>query len=436
MPLKDIKSMLKQAMGLHADSIGDSSVRRAVEHRMATLSLSDMKGYVDRVLSDNDELIELIEEIIVPETWFFRNINSFNALRDCAASLKGKATHERLDVLSIPCSSGEEAYSIVMALLEAGFSRKEFHVDAIDISNRSLRKAKRGIYGKHSFREEGETEYWQAKYFSKTVSGYKIDPELKSCVSFRHGNILSPDLTFIEKHYDIIFCRNLLIYFDRKMQKEALSIIHRALKDDGILFIGHGETSQLTESQFEKIPSPRAFAYRKTPQDNKNRGSKDVLHLLGEAYSKLEDTIRKGSLTVLPKVKGRYPVVDLDSAGDKEKVSHLGASVSNIGLVEKAIQDGDILLAENLCEKYLELNTESAEGYYFRGLIAYLLGSEPSAEECLKKALYLDPNNYHALGLLAILAEKKGDGKAADAYRRREERVIKRKPHINQSSDK
>lgn len=434
MPLKNIKQILKESMGLHADSIGDSSVQRAVEHRMAAVSVSNMGKYLELVLADNVELLELIEEVIVPETWFFRNINAFTALKSKVLELLGNGGATPLRLLSIPCSTGEEAYSIAMMLLDVGLTERDFHVDAVDISHRSLKKAKRGIYGKHSFREEGVMEYWQGKYFSHLASGFKINDEVKACVTFRQGNILAQELGLLVTAYDVIFCRNLLIYFDREMQRQVLDKLYDALKDKGVLFIGHGETSQIHAAKWHKIQPARSFAYAKEQGSKEAVYGKDILKLLSDAYSKLEATVKASAVTAPVVDKGKSQTFSAIPENVAPPVSAPAVAISSISEIEALIQKGQLEDAEALCQAYITTHPESAEAHYFQGLAHYMMDRIPSAEENLKKTLYLDPDNYRALGLLALLSEKKGDLQAADTYRRREARVLKRKPHVKDSN--
>jgi len=162
-----IKNLLHKVIGLHVDTVGESSVDRAISHRMHATTCGNASEYYKLVKKDKLELDELIEEIVVPETWFFRNITPFEVLRDNA--LKSHVDFEKtgklkkynnkypspLRILSIPCSSGEEPYSIAMMLSEAGLKGDDFLIDAIDISKQALKKSQRAIYGKHSFREKG-----------------------------------------------------------------------------------------------------------------------------------------------------------------------------------------------------------------------------------------------------------------------------------------
>jgi len=197
--------------------------------------------------------------VVVPEPWFFRSKTPFDAVNKCLSEMV--AARESLKILSFPCATGEEPYSIAMWLMAAGFSEADFNIDGVDVSKRALTKARRGIYGQHSFRED-EVNI-KDKFFKKTRSGYQILPEVKKHVAFSKANIIIDSICPSGEYYDIIFCRNLLIYFDRDTQNIVLDKLRLILKDGGVLFVGHAETTQIKKEYFTKINMPKAFAYRK-----------------------------------------------------------------------------------------------------------------------------------------------------------------------------
>src|SRR5262249_55035918 len=146
-----------------------------------------LEDYWQRVRGSSDELQELIETVVIPETWFFRDVEAFTALvrlvTDEWLPSHGTAV---LRVLSVPCSTGEEPYSLIMALLDGGLSRKEIKVNAVDISARALARARRGEYGPNSFR--GKNLDFRDRYFRPTAKGYSVAEWLSEMVNFRQGN--------------------------------------------------------------------------------------------------------------------------------------------------------------------------------------------------------------------------------------------------------
>ena len=146
-PLARLEELLGRRIGLLASTIGTRGLELAVDARMRDLSLSDRLAYLGRVLSQPAELDALIEELVVPETWFFRDEEPFRYLVRWAQTVWPELGRPApIRVLSIPCSTGEEPYSVAMALIDAGFPPGRFQVDAFDLSERALQAARRGVY--------------------------------------------------------------------------------------------------------------------------------------------------------------------------------------------------------------------------------------------------------------------------------------------------
>ncbi len=163
MGLADIENLLKETMGLNVASIGSPAVARAVQERLSACHLPDLGAYWNRIRASESELQQLVETVVVPETWFFRDRESFTALARLVREewLSGRR-QDLVRLLSLPCSTGEEPYSMAMALLDAGVPAERFHVDAVDISARVLSHAGRGIYGRNSFRGQDLCPAWNA----------------------------------------------------------------------------------------------------------------------------------------------------------------------------------------------------------------------------------------------------------------------------------
>lgn len=145
-----IEAMLRQKIGLDANSIGSRTIARAVEQRRVACGLRDHSSYFQHLQTSAKELEELIETVVVPETWFFRDKEPFVYLSQYVTSQWLKANFSILRVLSVPCSTGEEPLSIAMTLLDSGLAPNQFGIDAVDISKRALLKAKQAIYSKRA----------------------------------------------------------------------------------------------------------------------------------------------------------------------------------------------------------------------------------------------------------------------------------------------
>jgi len=255
-----IEAMLRQKIGLDANSIGSRTIARAVEQRRLACGLPDLTSYLRRLQTTARELEELIETVVVPETSFFRDKEPFVYLSQYVTTEWLKAS-SILRVLSVPCSTGEEPLSIAMTLLDSGLAPTQFCIDAVDISKRALLKAKQAIYSRRSFRG-GDFLQAKQRYFRSLADGYEVRPFVRDTVKFMQGNLLKPGF-LSEGKYQIIFCRNLLIYLDYAARSQALQALDRALALPGLLFVGAAETAQITAKHYTSIDHPFAFAYRK-----------------------------------------------------------------------------------------------------------------------------------------------------------------------------
>ena len=192
MGLAALEELLKASMGLNAASIGSSAIARAAEERLAACRLGDLQAYLERVRTSGTELQALIEAVVVPETWFFRDRHAFTALARLAHE-RWLPTHPEgsLSVLSLPCSTGEEPYSMAMALLDASVPAHRFRVDAVDISARNLAKGMGAVYGNNSFR--GQDLGFRDRHFDATAGGYRLRETVRHQVRLQQGNLFAAD---------------------------------------------------------------------------------------------------------------------------------------------------------------------------------------------------------------------------------------------------
>lgn len=432
MPFPSIKRLLHQKIGLNASSIGDSSIERAIKHRLSANKITEVKEYYEVLLANSEELYDLVEEVVVPETWFFRNNSPFEAFNEYVTkTIEPKLQkNEKIKILSIPCSTGEEPYSIAISLHRAGVSLDRIEIDAIDISKRSLTKAKRGIYGKNSFRGDDATV--KSNYFTKGGAGYRVNDEIREVVSFKQANFLNVTLSPEPANYHAIFCRNLMIYFDRETQRMALDKLFRALMERGVLFVGHAEASQVNRKNFVQLYSAKTFGYVKVSESKSRKTTRrgKSPEKVPEQWASVFDQLSKINPESIQSRRENQSLAR-HKYNTKELPEHKAESVApKISLIsiERLANQGKYDEAINLCEAYLEKNPASSEAYYLLGLVRDLNGDPTQADILLRKAIYLNPNHEQALILAALLAEKRGDIEAALSYKRRAKRVSERNP--------
>lgn len=430
-----IEALLQQKIGLNAKTIGSRAIGKSINRRMLDCNLSNLTTYLNLLQTSTKELEALIEDIVIPETWFFRDRKPFEFLSQYIKTewLPGYRG-QPLRVLSIPCSTGEEPYSIAITLLEAGLTSKDFNIEAVDISRKALLLAQRGVYSQNSFR--GCTTAFQKQYFTQVENAYQLDKTIIDKIKFRAGNLLDPQFSITRKPYHIIFCRNLLIYLEQSARKQVIHVLSKLLNNHGLLFLGYSETGQVLSSGFARIRYPTAFAFRKESDDQ----ASDIMPAPSLKSLELPKTVP----TALSKnnSKKQYKTAFKSSQNNERiKVSNLTTLNSHEELLFNEVQLPDLNLpnslkiarnfadkgqlkeAASLCKSYLSEHPLNAETYFLLGQVYQAEGNEQQAEQYFQKAIYLDPNHYEALIHLALLKEYYGDQKSAIILRQRIERL-------------
>jgi chemotaxis protein methyltransferase CheR len=214
------------------------------------------------------ELIALLNEITIGETCFFRSQPQLDAMRTIVIpkvlEAKAKFPLRRLRIWSAGCSTGEEPYTLSMLLLEEAASRlKNWTIEilATDLNERSLAHAKNAIYGTYSTRNL--TPYYRQKYFVPAGDQLQVQPAVRNSITFNRLN-LSDDarMTFM-KSLDVIFCCNVLIYFDLVSKRRVIQHFYNNLLPHGCLFLGHSESLYGVNDDFRLVHLPGATAYIK-----------------------------------------------------------------------------------------------------------------------------------------------------------------------------
>ena len=417
-----IEEKLTKTMGLTSTSVGSSTIHRAVESRMKQIQTDDPEHYYQLICTDEDELKNLIEAVIIPETWFFRDHHPFIALATYAKQ-RTLSPLETIRILSIPCSTGEEPYSIAMTLLQAGMRPNEFSIDAIDISNQNITKAKEAKYGKNSFREEDQR--YRDQYFHQENERYALTQEVKDRVRFVQGNILNPQFTPAHTEYDIIFCRNLLIYFDRPTQEKCLLLFEKWLTPGGVFFVGHAETGSSINAIFDIAPYPRAFAFRKRVAQKEKAKEAIVTPKKTSTASILENN--RKTIAPASKIKPKIIPPEITNPMPIEVANKARpAEYETVVQIERKANEGRLEEAMLDCNQYLIRYPNVAQVHYLLGLVQQAQGKTRQAKESFQKTIYLEPTHFEALIHLSSMAENQGDQVEAKRYRDRAERIRKK----------
>jgi chemotaxis protein methyltransferase WspC len=393
---------LKERIGLDVTSVGPAIIERAVRQRSTASNALTADEYWHTLQGSQDEQQALIEAVIVPETWFFRYPESFATLAKLAAKRLAEINNMRaLRILSLPCSTGEEPYSIAMALLDAGLKPHQFKVEGMDVSPLSVEKARRALYGKNSFR--GQDIAFRDRHFTAENDVYRLSERVLEQVRLQVGNLLDPALLASEPPYDFVFCRNLLIYFDQPTQRQVFEVLKRLTHVDGVLFIGPAEGSLLGRLGMRSIGIPQSFAFSRQPAP------------VPEPVADFVPTplpIRPPVRSVPPPPVRSRPFASVSPLPLASKSANPDAATLLANIAALA-NEGKSAEARAACESYLRSHEPVAQVFYWLGLLSDVAGSALEAQGFYRKALYLEPQHPDALMHLAALLQSQGDAAGA-----------------------
>lgn len=402
---------LKERIGLDVASVGAAIIERAVRQRTTLSQAAHADEYWQLLQGSRDEQQALIEAVIVPETWFFRYPESFATLGKLArARLKELNNMRALRILSLPCSTGEEPYSIAMALLDAGLQPHQFKVDGMDISPLSVEKARRAVYGKNSFRGQ-DLEYRERHFFAEQ-DGHRVNEYVREQVRWQVGNVLDPTLLANEPAFDFVFCRNLLIYFDQPTQKQVFEVLKRLTHVDGVLFIGPAEGSLLGRLGMRSIGIPQSFAFSRHSEPHP-----EPLPTPKPVAVPASQPMRSAP----PAPVRNRPFAAVTPLPVTKKTANPDAATL-LAQIAALANEGKSAEARAACEYYLRSHEPVAQVFYWLGLLSDVAGLSLEAQGYYRKALYLEPQHPEALMHLAALLQAQGDTAGA---RRLQERAAR-----------
>ncbi len=264
---RQFRDFFREVCGLHFTDDSRFLLEKRLQRRVQELDLGSFAAYHYLLRREGgDELSSMIDELTTNETYFFREMGQLRALVE--EIFPEQLERHRADgtpcvsIWSAGCSSGEEAYSIVMMAREAGYEPgRDFRVYASDISRRMLQKARRGVYRPASFRETEPRV--QKQYFDETEGGFRISDEIKRHVVFTHLNLLDRARMSLLGPMDVILCRNVIIYFDMETKSQVIDTFGEKLRPGGHLLLGHSESLINLSSAFTLRHLRNDLVYRK-----------------------------------------------------------------------------------------------------------------------------------------------------------------------------
>jgi chemotaxis protein methyltransferase CheR len=262
-----IRELILKYCGVTLGDDQRAHVERRLRERLMTIGADDFREYYRYLRFDPagvGEIEDAAESVTTHETYFFREEYQLSAFRDevLPGLYEQRADARRLAIWSAGCSTGEEAYTLAMLLLDAGIPRGwEVRIFGSDLSRRVIAHARRGVYGSSSFRACPDPI--RKRYFTQLDEGWAISSEVRALCHFGQLNLVDAARVALIGRIDVIFCRNVLIYLDPTARSAVVEQFYRRLTPGGYLLLGHSESLLGTTTSFEPVVLSSDLVYRR-----------------------------------------------------------------------------------------------------------------------------------------------------------------------------
>jgi len=408
-----LKEYLIESTGLAYYLDKDSDLAERISRRLPKVGLSDCDSYL-RLLRDGDngdvELDELIAELTIGETYFFRYREQFEALQYTVLPdlIARNQTNRRLRIWSAGCATGAEAYSIAILLRrEFGGSLAGWDVSIIgtDINRAFLSRARMGEFEEWAFRSTPDELRWAC--FQPAGNRWLINPEYRESVGFQYHNLVKhpfPSLVNNLCSFDLILCRNAMIYFSRDIMRRLITQFHHCLVDGGWLLVGHAEPSPELFTAFEIVNAPGTTLFRKAAGFAAPTGTTEFE--LPSAWIESFRAVSSAPVIVPARIQAEpvaAPVVDT--------VCSAPPQLSDVRLLA---DQGQWENAAQCSQKLLETDGLNPRAHFYYSLVLEQMGRHDEAERSLRRAVYLDRSFTLAHYYLGLVLQKKSDRRGAE----------------------
>jgi chemotaxis protein methyltransferase CheR len=437
-------------LGLRVDRERASELieRRAAEHGQS------IAAYLDRFDGDPQELCAVTSELTIGETYFLRHIEQFRAFSD--AVVAERTARGRLRVLSAACSSGEEPYTLAMLLRES-WPAVAFEIHAIDLDPRAIARARAGRYSRWSLRAVAPG--FEQRWFRPDGRDLVVVPEIRAAVTFEQANLVDASALANPSRWDVVFCRNVMMYFTEARADALISQLSRALAPAGYLFLGHAETLRGRTDEFALCHTHGAFYYQRLPASTVDVGTarpvatmdgdgdrEPVLELgwhediraatervhamvdvaLDNTASRASDraaallvspppVVREEAVETVPDLREIRELLEQERFGKAlERLDHLRAICAvhhDVAILRALVltHSGRFAEARATCAELLALDDTSAGANYLLALCCDSTGDTAGAAHRAQLAADLDPSFAMPRVHLGLLARRGGD---------------------------
>lgn len=466
--IERFQALIEERLGLSCSDWQAERLPGLLRERASKARCDTAQSYLTQLASTDllrRELGDLAEQLTVGETYFFRESRQLDALLHVALPelAKRRSPGAPLRILSAGCSSGEEAYTLAIALEEhfrssSGAARPAISILGIDMNPAVIKKARQARYSAWSLR--ATPKRLRERWFTPVGADYRLHEEIRSMATFEERNLLGADPSFWQpQSFEIIFCRNVTIYFSTQATRAVVQQLERSLVPCGFLFLGHSETLRGISDEFDLMHTHETFYYRRKGPPAYKRSlpppvgassrppyNAQLEHWIGESWfdaiqrstARIDAYTRRHSqteaATLTPEQPGRAEQLDarpqLAMAMELFKAEHFAEAMALLKTLPAAsLGDPDVELltaviysnqgqfegAEKICLRALGSGEHAAAAHYLLGLCREHEGDRARAVEHHRSAVRLDPSFAMPHLHLGILARRAGDTDTARA---------------------
>lgn len=419
-PWQKVSGAVEQLFGLRLHDERLPDLKRALKGAAAELGHSDVAACARLLLSGEPDATStdvLAHHLTIGETYFFRDEAAFAALSKRVLpeliATRRRAGNLRLRVWSAACCTGEEIYSVAMVLHRLLPDLADWQVTLLgtDVNPRFLRKAIEGVYGEWSFR--GTSPEFRRRYFRRRAgSQHVLLPDIQRMVTFAPLNLVDDATQASMRHgvFDLILCRNVLMYFTPRQAEKVIATLHGALHQDGWLAVAPCETSQTQFARFQAAHFDGAIFYRK----RRPRALDPPLRVAPASPVRPAERVRARPANLhatlpCPPTLATRPARAKDAVPLAQTLAAQARALADQRRMDEALA---------YCDRWICTEKLDPEAYYLRGMILAETGDIPAACAAFEHSLYLAPDGVMAALALANLERERGrNGQAARHYR-------------------
>ena len=420
--LNDLADWLASRYGLDMGVFGENAVADVIALRCRRLGLADEIDYPTAWSQRPAEREAFLERLLVGETWFFREWPAFALLQKWLLDRKQSFCPARpLRILTLPCSTGEEAWSIAAIVHEAGIDPDSAGIDAMDISPSALDFARTAIYPLRRLRSQSP-ERWAGAFIQGAEGTLKVSHQLRSMVRFAQANAMDLNPEKFPGAYDVIFCRNMMIYMKAEARHQVCERLLRCLRQDGLLFMGHAEQPP-PESGLVRRNEDCAFAWHKAGQP-RSADRPVVPHMLNKAPPVMKPATASSLVSSGVRPELHFPEVVRPSGSQRIDASPpaspaMPAAVTELDAIRRLADQGRYTEAISMLEAAGSRQSLDPEVHCLAGVLLSTVGRKQEGMTRFRHALYLDAGHQETLAHLALLLEEQGESAAAARLRTR-----------------